>query len=136
MPKLRDSSHFAPLQYFQKNLSHSLETNYDEINNVNLEGNWSLLDHMSIYVKVIDNNNSDVNDVNKNDQEEEEEEEIVAKQRNPSEGGEYVNPLSSPYNSSWVPEQFSSNPIISKYSLFESNDSNSQLSNILQNDES
>ncbi|CAI2179178.1 15019_t:CDS:2 [Funneliformis geosporum] len=115
----QDASHLTS-QYLQPNLKYySLDINDSgEINTLNLEKNWSLLDDINLYHKLI-NNNSNVN--NKNDQEEK----IATEQREILKEKEYLKPFLSPYDTSWVPEPFSSSPILSKFSFFESDESGS-----------
>src|SRR5271170_7622432 len=65
---LRRNSVRSITRYFQKNLinlNSPLDTNYEEIKHLNsessessesTEGNWSLLDNLSLYDKIFDNN--------------------------------------------------------------------------------
>ncbi|RIA80465.1 hypothetical protein C1645_792515 [Glomus cerebriforme] len=118
MPLSRNSSRSIS-KYLHKNLKNRnsyLETNYEE-------GNWSLLDNISLYDKIIDDNDNTFNDpnVNKNNQVEGGKE--MAAER--KEEIEYSNPLLNPYDSSWTPESLTSSPILSKFPFFESNKNNS-----------
>src|SRR5439155_1561123 len=90
----RDSSHLTSRQ----NLIYSLETNREEINT---EGNWSLLDNIDLYDKIFDDNTLNDSGININSVE----------QGNSFGKNKHLNPLSKSYDSSWIPEPFSSSPI-------------------------
>lgn len=116
MPVRRNSSNSKYYQRNLKNINYSFETK-----SINLDENYSLLDNLSLYDKIFNTASFYNVDVNGNDQKEKEKENNVVEN---VEEIKHLNPLLTPYDTSWVPEPFSSSPILSRLSLYESNKSN------------
>ncbi|CAB5096621.1 unnamed protein product [Rhizophagus irregularis] len=128
MPVRRNSSRSKYYQRSIKNLNYPFETK-----SINLDENYSLLDNLSLYDKIFNAdsfNNVDVNGNNQKEKEKEKEKENKNIAGNMEEL-KHLNPLLNPYDTSWVPEPYSSSPILSKFSLLDSNKSN--LSSNLDN---
>ncbi|GBC01964.1 hypothetical protein RclHR1_00440030 [Rhizophagus clarus] len=112
MPVRRNSSRSKYYQRSLKNINHP---------SLDLEENFSLLDNLSLYDKIFDTVSFNNSNANENNQKEKGNllvtENIEEIKRS--------NPLSNPYDSSWIPEPYSSSPILSRFSLLEPNKSNS-----------
>jgi hypothetical protein len=116
MPVRRNSSRSKYYQRRLTNLNYPFETK-----SLILDENYSLLDNLSLYDKIFNTDSFDNLNVNEKNQKEKGKElalENVEEIRN-------SNPILKPFDSSWIPEPFSSSPILSRFSFFDSNKSNS-----------